>query len=556
MDNWIFKYHEAIKKKEVIVGVWVRLSFEILTTGLLNGEWEFNEKKANKAIKFIENFCHHSEGRSDLLHLELWQKAIVSAIFGVMDKTTGYRQFREVFIIVARKNGKTLFAAAIAAYMTYVDGEYGAKVYFLAPKLDQADLVYDAFYQIVQSDDELDSITKRRRSDIYIKAFNTSVKKIAFNSKKSDGFNPQLVVNDEMEAWPGDQGLKQYEVMTSALGARKQPLIISIATAGYVNDGIFDELFKRATAFLKGNSREKRLLPFIYMIDDIEKWDSIEELKKSNPNLGVSVSAEYYLEQIEIARNSISKKVEFMTKFCNIKQNSAVAWLDYWDVMKCVHEDRPLALEDFKGCYCVAGIDLSRTTDLTAVSIIINRDGINHVFTRFYMPQKRYEIAINEDNTPYNIYRDRGFLFISGENQVDYKDVYNWFIELVKVYKIKPLKIGYDRYSASYLVDDLKTAGFHTDDVYQGTNLTPILHMFEGELKDGKFDFGDNSMLAAHFLNVAVDINLNDSRMKPVKIEKRMRIDGAMSVFDALTMVSKYHNEIGKKLLNISKETA
>lgn len=556
MDNWIFKYHEAIQKKEVIVGVWVRLCFEILTTGLLNGEWEFNEKKANKAIKFIENFCHHSEGRSDLLHLELWQKAIVSAIFGIMDKTTRYRQFREVFIIVARKNGKTLFAAAIAAYMTYIDGEYGAKVYFLAPKLDQADLVYDAFYQIVQSDDELDSITKKRRSDIYIKAFNTSVKKIAFNSKKSDGFNPQLVVNDEMEAWPGDQGLKQYEVMTSALGARKQPLIISIATAGYVNDGIFDELFKRATAFLKGNSREKRLLPFIYMIDDIEKWDSIEELKKSNPNLGVSVSAEYYLEQIEIARNSISKKVEFMTKFCNIKQNSAVAWLDYWDVMKCVHEDKPLALEDFKGCYCVAGIDLSRTTDLTAASIIINRDGINHVFTRFYMPQKRYEIAINEDNTPYNIYRDRGFLFISGENQVDYKDVYNWLIELVKVYKIKPLKIGYDRYSASYLVDDLKTAGFHTDDVYQGTNLTPILHMFEGELKDGNFDFGDNSMLASHFLNVAVDINLNDSRMKPVKIEKRMRIDGAMSVFDALTMVSKYHNEIGKKLLNKSRETA
>lgn len=556
MDNWIFKYHEAIQKKEVIVGVWVRLCFEILTTGLLNGEWEFNEKKANKAIKFIENFCHHSEGRSDLLHLELWQKAIVSAIFGIMDKTTGYRQFREVFIIVARKNGKTLFAAAIAAYMTYVDGEYGAKVYFLAPKLDQADLVYDAFYQIVQSDDELDSITKKRRSDIYIKAFNTSVKKIAFNSKKSDGFNPQLVVNDEMEAWPGDQGLKQYEVMTSALGARKQPLIISIATAGYVNDGIFDELFKRATAFLKGNSREKRLLPFIYMIDDIEKWDSIEELKKSNPNLGVSVSVEYYLEQIEIARNSISKKVEFMTKFCNIKQNSAVAWLDYWDVMKCVHEEKPLSLEDFKGCYCVGGIDLSRTTDLTAASIVINRDGINYIFTRFYMPQKRYEVAINEDNTPYNIYRDRGFLFISGENQVDYKDVYNWFIELVKVYKIKPLKIGYDRYSANYLVEDLKTAGFHTDDVYQGTNLTPILHEFEGNLKDGLFDFGDNSMLAAHFLNVAVDINLNDSRMKPVKIEKRMRIDGAMSVFDALTMVSKYHNEIGKKLLNISKETA
>ena len=554
--NYIFEYHDAITSGRIRAGKWIKAIYKILVEGIKNGEWVFDQKKANKAIKFIENYCHHSEGRNALLKLELWQKAIVSAIFGILDKNTGYRQFREVFLVVARKNGKTLFAAAIMAYMAYIDGEYGAKLYCLAPKLEQADLAYDAFYQIVQQDEELSEISKKRRSDIYIQEFNTTIKKIAFNSKKSDGFNPHFVLNDEMEAWPGDQGLKQYEVMTSALGARKQPLIISIATAGYVNDGIFDELFKRATAFLKGNSREKRLLPFIYMIDDIEKWDSIEELKKSNPNLGVSVSAEYYLEQIEIARNSISKKVEFMTKFCNIKQNSAVAWLDYWDVMKCVHEEKPLSLEDFKGCYCVGGIDLSRTTDLTAASIVINRDGINHIFTRFYMPQKRYEVAINEDNTPYNIYRDRGFLFISGENQVDYKDVYNWFIELVKVYKIKPLKIGYDRYSANYLVEDLKTAGFHTDDVYQGTNLTPILHEFEGNLKDELFDFGDNSMLAAHFLNVAVDINLNDSRMKPVKIEKRMRIDGAMSVFDALTMVSKYHNEIGKKLLNISKETA
>lgn len=550
MGNYVFAYWEAIQNGTVIVGVWIKLIYEILVNGLKSGLWVFDEGKANKAINFIENFCHHSEGRNDLLKLELWQKAIVSAIFGILDKNTGYRQFREVFVVVARKNGKTLFAAAIAAYMTYIDGEYGAKVYFLAPKLDQADLVYDAFYQIVQSDDELESITKKRRSDIYIKEFNTSVKKIAFNSKKSDGFNPQMVVNDEMEAWPGDQGLKQYEVMTSALGARKQPLIMSIATAGYVNDGIYDELMRRATSFLKGNSKEQRILPFIYMIDDIEKWDDLGELKKSNPNLGISVSEEYYIEQIEIARTSLSKKVEFMTKFCNIKQNSSVAWLDYWDVMKSINEDVRKSLEDYRGCYCVGGIDLSRTTDLTAASIVIYRNGKNHVFTKFFMPRKRFEVAVNEDNVPYNIYKEKGFLQISGENQVDYKDVYKWFIDLVKVYKIKPLKIGYDRYCAGYLIEDLKMAGFHVDDVYQGTNLTPILHQFEGDLKDGKYDLGDNTLLATHLLNVAVEINMNDSRMKPVKIEKRMRIDGAVSVFDAMTMVSKYHTEIGKKLLN------
>lgn len=550
MGNYVFAYWEAIQNGRVTVGKWIRLIYEILVNGLQNGTWLYDEVKANKAITFIENFCHHSEGRNDLLKLELWQKAIVSAIFGILDKATGYRQFREVFIIVARKNGKTLFAAAIAAYMAYIDGEYGAKLYFLAPKLDQADLVYDAFYQIVQMDDELESITKKRRSDIYIKEFNTSVKKIAFNSKKSDGFNPQMVVNDEMEAWPGDQGLKQYEVMTSALGARKQPLILSISTAGYINDGIYDELFRRATSFLKGNSKESRILPFIYMIDDIAKWNDLEELKKSNPNLGVSVYEEFYIEQIEIAKASLSKKVEFMTKYCNIKQNSSVAWLDYWDIYKCVHEESALKLEDFKGCYCVGGIDLSRTTDLTAASIIITKNGKDYIFTRFFMPKKRYEIAVNEDNVPYNIYKEKGFLRISGENQVDYKDVYNWFIELVKKYKIKPLKIGYDRYNAPYLVEEMKMAGFHMDDVYQGTNLTPILHQFEGNLKDEKYDFGDNTLLASHLLNVAVEININDSRMKPVKIEKRMRIDGAASVFDAMAVKSKYHAEIGKKLLN------
>jgi len=555
LNNYIFEYHARITHGQIRVGKWIKKIYQILVDGIKNGEYIFDAAKAKKAIDFIENFCHHSEGRNDLLKLELWQKAIVSAIFGILDKETGYRQFREVLILVARKNGKTLFAAAIMAYMAYVDGEYGAKLYCLAPKLEQAELSYDAFYQIVQSDEELDQITKKRRSDIYIKEYNTSVKRLAFNSKKSDGFNPHFVLNDEMEAWPGDQGLKQYEVMTSAIGARKQPLILSTSTAGYINDGIYDELIKRSTSFLKGSSKERRILPFLYMIDDVEKWDTWEELEKSNPNLDVSVSREFYREQIAIAHASLSKKAEFLTKYCNIKQNSSIAWLEYATVQKaiCRGEDGnpvSLSLEDFRGCYCVGGIDLSRTTDLTAASIIIERNGKNYIFTRFFMPLERYKIAINEENVPYNIYKELGFLQISGDNAVDYHDVYKWFFELVKVYKIKPLKVGYDRYSAQYLIQDMKEAGFHMDDVYQGTNLTPVLHAFEGDLKDGKYEIGDNSLLEAHLLNVAVDININDSRMKPVKIEKRAHIDGAVSVFDALAVKMKFHEEIGKQLQN------
>lgn len=549
MGNYIFLYWEAIQSGQVTVGKWIRAIYQILIDGLKNGVWYFDDRKANKAINFIENFCHHSEGRNDLLKLELWQKAIVSAIFGIMDPSTGYRQFREVFIVVARKNGKSLFAAALSAYMAYIDGEYGAKIYFLAPKLDQANLVYDAFYQIVQSDDELDCITKKRQSDIYIKEFNTSIKKIAFNSKKSDGFNPQMVVGDEMEAWQGQQGIDQYEVMASAMGARRQPLLLSISTAGKINGGAYDELMTRSTSFLKGNSREKRILPFIYMIDDVEQWDNLEELKKSNPNLGVSVSVAFYEEQIAIAKGSLAKKAEFLMKYCNIKQNNSIAWLDYMDVHKSFSNIH-YALEEFRGCFCVGGIDLSRTTDLTAASVVIYRGGKNHIITKFFMPKKRFNEAVDEDNVPYELYKNKGFLQISGENQVDYKDVYQWFIDLVKIYKIRPLKVGYDRYMARNLVDEMAMAGFHMDDVYQGTNLTPILRTFEGDLKDGKYDIGDNALLESHLLNVAVDIDINDSRMKPVKLEKRLRIDGAMSVFDALTVKDKYHAEIGNKLLN------
>lgn len=552
-NNFIFQYWDAIQSGTVTVGEWIRTIYEILVNGLKGGKWDFDGEKADKAITFIENFCHHSEGRNDLLKLELWQKAIVSAIFGIMDKKTGYRQFREVFIVVARKNGKTLFAAAIAAYMAYIDGEYGAKIYFLAPKLDQANLMYDAFYHIVQADDELDSITKKRQSDIYIKEFNTSVKKIAFNSKKSDGFNPQMVVNDEMEEWPGEKGLKQYEVMASALGARKQPLTMSLSTAGDVNDGVYDELMRRSTAVLKGTSKEKRLLPFIYMIDDLEKWDDLEELKKSNPNLGVSVLPSFYEEQITIAKESLPKKAEFLMKYCNIKQSNSVAWLDYMDVQKAVN-DHHLSLEEFKGCYCVAGIDLSKTTDLTAVSLVIYKDGKNHVITKFYMCKNRFEIAADEDKAPYAIYRERGFLEISGDGKVDYKDVYRFFIDLVKVYKIRPLKIGYDKWMASNLTDELAQSGFNVDDVKQGPNLTPILRDFEGDLKDGKYDIGDNGLLASHLLNVAVDISLSDGRLTPKKLDSRSRIDGAASLFDALTVKDKYYAEIGKKLLNIKKD--
>lgn len=336
--------------------------------------------------------------------------------------------------------------------------------------------------------------------------------------------------------------------MKSALGARKQPLILSISTAGYINDSIYDELMKRSTAFLKGNSREKRLLPLLYIIDDIEKWNDIEELKKSNPNLGVSVQPGFLIEEIAIAEGSLSKKAEFLTKYCNIKQNSSIAWLDYIVVDKA--SKKQYTLEDFKGCYAVGGIDLSQTTDLTAASIVIEKGGRLYSFTQFFMPKNRLETAQATDGVPYEIFVKQGLITLSGENYVDYKDVFDWFVMLLKVYKIRCLKVGYDRYSAQYLIEDMKKYGFHMDDVHQGENLTPVIKEFEGEMKDGNFELGSNNLLKAHFLNVALKHNTETRKFRPVKIESRSRIDGFVSVIDAMTVRQKWYGEIGKMLKN------
>lgn len=148
-SNYIYEYYDGISSGNITVGKWVRLLYEYIVKGLQEGLFTFNAKKANKAIRFIENFCHHCEGRTDLLKLELWQKAAVSVMFGIVEED-GTRVFREVFIVIGRKNGKTLFASAVIAYMAYLDGEYGAKIYCLAPKLEQANIVYDNFYQMIK----------------------------------------------------------------------------------------------------------------------------------------------------------------------------------------------------------------------------------------------------------------------------------------------------------------------------------------------------------------------------------------------------------------------
>lgn len=549
MNNPILEYYQHIKDGTETVGRWVRLVYEMVIKGLEEKVFFYDHKKATAAVRFCESFCHHHEGplAPGLIKLELWQKALLGLIFGIVDET-GARQFREVFFVVARKNGKTLLAAAIAEYCTFLDGEYGGRIYFAAPKLEQAQLCFEAYHQMIEQEPELNAMAQKRRTDIYVKDNNTTAKPLAFSAKKSDGLNVSLAVLDEVASWGGDQGLKFYEVIKSSVAARRQPLLLSMSTAGYLNDGVYDELMKRATRVLLGDSKEKRLLPVLYTIDDPEKWNDINELKKANPNLGVSVSVDYMLEEIAIAEGSLPRRAEFITKMCNLKQNSSQAWLSTETVEKCIGpEIRP---EDFAHSYAVAGVDLSQTRDLTAAVIVIERSGELYVLAHFWLPGEKIDEATIRDGVPYQAYIQRGILSPSGENFIDYHDCYCWLVEMVERYEILPLKVGYDRYSADYLTQDLKAYGFQCDDVYQGENLYPVMQELAGLMEDGKVHIGSNDLLKIHFLDSAIKMSNERGRGRLIKVNASRHIDGMAALLDAMTVRQKWAAEIGEQLKN------
>ena len=568
-NNWIYSYYQKVKNGSETVGKWMHLLLEYIITGLETKLFFYDNKKANNAVDWIEAHCFHTEGAlaPGNLILELWEKAFISSIFGLVDKD-GHRQFREVMLLVARKNGKSLLASAIEKYIWQVDGGFGAKVYNVAPKLDQANIIYNNIWMMTVLDPEYqalkESLSERdahnkkvlddselprlRQSDLYIPATNAQVKKVAFNYKSSDGYNPSAVVADEIAAWSGDAGLKTYEVFKSGMGARVEPLLLSCTTSGYVNDSIYDELMKRSTRFLLGESKEKRLLPFLYMIDDQDKWNDINELQKANPNLGTSITVDYLLEEIAIAEGSLSKRAEFITKYCCIKQNSSLAWLPAKLVNDATGE--ALDLEDFRNSYCVGGIDLSQTRDLTAAVVVIEKNGELYVFAKFFLPSEKIDEATQRDGIPYQIYIQRGLLQPSGDNFVDYQDCYNWFVHLVEDYQIFPLKVGYDRYSAQYLVKDLEQYGFHMDDVYQGENLYGVIQETQGLLEDKKIHIGDNDILKMHLLNSAVKMSVERGRGKLVKLTPNLHIDGTAALLDAMCVRQKWFSDIGEQLRN------
>ena len=551
-ENAILAYYQGLRDKSIVAGKWIHLLYERILDGIEDHTWFYDQRRATMPIRFIERYCHHYKGHlaPQRVKLELFQRAAISCMFGILDDD-GARQFNECDWVIGRKQGKTLIAAGTQNYIAYGCGEYGSEIYFLAPKLAQADLCYSAFKFNVEHEPELKKRTKSTKSHgLFIQETNTTIQKLPFAEKTSDGFSPMSWVGDEIAAWPaGDKGLKQWDVMVSGTGARREPLGLAISSAGYEREGIYDEMFRRGTAFLNGNSQEKRILPIFYTIDDVNKWDDINELRKSLPGLGVTVPVKFILDEIDKAHMSLSKRREFITKYCCIPQSSSCAWLTAQDVAKCFGNNK--TLEDFRHNYALGGIDLSMAVDLTAAVVVIEKEGVSWFDVMFFMPENKVDEATARDGLPYRIYAQRGLLTICGENTVDYHAVQDWFNMLERKYEILCLKVGYDRYSAAYLVQDMQADGYDMESVSQGSNLTGVLIDMEGMIKDGRLRcINDNDLMKCHMLDAALKFEEGTNRRRLIKINSRNHIDGMAALSDAICMRHNYYEELEAQLSN------
>lgn len=572
--DYIAQYWADIQSGRAIVGKWIRLLYQRITDGIADGTYLYDIEKACAAIDYIETHGFHTEGwlAQQNLRLEIWQKAMLACLYGIIDPANGKRMFRTLCLIIGRKNGKSALSSSIAKMEFY--RQYSSRVYCIAPKLEQADIVYNGIWQQIAIDPEYIKLAKRidesrdehnkrtispaklpkrRQSDIYLQEQNATIKKLAYSGKRMDGFSPTCVILDEFAAYTEPQGSKVFEAMASAFGAREMgdepPIMIACSTANYINDSVYDALMNRSTRFLLGESKEKRLLPVIYMIDDAEKWNDITEIRKANPNLGISTSEDFMREEIARASGSYSAKAEFLCKYCCVKQNAQSAWLRAEHIEKCFTGE-PLLLEDFTNNYCVAGVDLSKSYDLTAACIIVEKGGKLNTFAHFWLPANMIEEATARDGMPYRAFIERGLLSPSGENAIDYSDCFAWLAQMVEQYHLYPVRVGYDKWNALEFTKRLQGYGFYCDDVTQGFNLTPVIASTEAAIKDGLFNFGDNDLLKAHLLSTALKTDTDNGKRKIVKIAEREHIDGTAALLDAMCMRAKYVDEIGEQLKN------
>jgi phage terminase large subunit-like protein len=500
---------------------------------------KYDKGKADRAVKIISSFKQtKGEWAGKPLNLRDWQAEIIRPLFGKLNEK-GTRQYRICYFEVPRKNGKTTLAAGIANHLTFFDGESGAEIYSAANDRDQASLVFNEAANMIRQEPALYPkrcrILDSTKRIIYYKT-QSFYRAISSESYTKWGYNAHGVIYDELHAAP-DRGL--WDVLTTSTGSRRQPLIIAITTAGYDRNSICWELHDYACKVRDGIIVDPTFLPVIYAAPEDADWQDEEVWRACNPALDDFRSLEEMRALFQKAKENPALEMTFRRLYLNQWTSSVERWMpiDKWD--KCQSE---VNLEKLKGRPCYAGLDLSSTIDLTALSLVFPFEDHYEVLMRFWIPGETADQAEKRDRVPYRAWAQKGFIKLTEGNVIDYDYI---LAECVKLreegFDIREL--AYDRWGAAKLVQDLTEKGFTVIPFGQGyaSMSAPTKELMTLVLSE-KIKHGGHPILRWNADNMVVTQD-PAGNLKPDKSKATQKIDGMVALIMALDRATRHAEE-------------
>lgn len=525
------EYIDNILSGEIPACKWVKLAckrhLDDLATGEERGLW-FDDEAAQHAIDFF-GFLRHSKGEwaGRVVELEPWQQFKTAMIFGWMREDVNgniVRRFRSVYIEVPRKNGKTLWAAGIGLYLLDADGEPGAEIYAAATKKDQAKLVHSDAVRMVKASPTLRGRMGIHVNNIHVDSTNSKFEPVGRDSDTMDGLNVHCAIIDELHAHPsGDT----YGVLDTATGSRRQPVMLVITTAGFNQESFCYERRDYVTKVLDGKVDDDSLFGIIYTRDEGDGWENPETWRKANPNWGVSVKPDDIGRLANEAGEVKSQLNEFLTKRLNVWTSSAIDWMDIqkWD--KC---NAPVDGNGLRGRTCFMGMDLSSTTDLSALVLVFppaTAGDPYQLLCRFFLPGENIRTRQRSDQVIYESWVRNGFVQTTPGNVIDHDAIKAQILEDCAMYDIR--EVAFDPYNATKLVVELQDEGVNVVEMRQTMfMLSAPTKELERLVGRNELAHGGHPVLRAMVSKTKVKID-SDDNIKPDKKSSKSRIDGVVA---------------------------
>ena len=545
----ILEYYERIKSGDEVVSRKIARVYRKLVEDLCGSVgadgtvYHYSHSRANHILEFAENYCRHSKGKlgGQLVVLELWEKAMLAAMFGFIDDE-GRRKYREIILIVAKKNGKSLIGSIVGLYLQVGDGEPGAEVYAVATKKDQAKIIWGEAKRMVNKSPELRRIIKPLVGEMDCAANESVFKPLASDTDTLDGLNVHGALMDEVHQWR--DGVALYDIIADGTTAREQPMVLITSTAGVVREDIYDNKYEYAEKVILGYDDpdagivDDHFLPFIYELDSREEWEKEECWKKANPGLGTIKNIRQLRDKVARAKQEPSLQRNLLCKEFNIRETAGGSWLSFDDL----NNETLFDVRELKPRYGVGGADLSSTDDLTAACVIFMLPGCSDIYVipMFWIPENSVERHIRTDKIRYDIWIEKGWVRTCPGNKINPDVVWEWFVEIQEEYDIYLNIVGYDSWSAEMWANKMKqTFGEKTmHPVIQGKKtLSNPMKMLAKDFEAHRIIYNNNGLLKWCIANTSVDEDKNGN-IQPIKNRRpTQRIDGLAALLDAYTVL-------------------